>query len=277
MHTPLCKHAIGEPEAYADVGAVNGLKGIIFTCHNPVPDGWTASVRMDVDELDTYVSMVSRAAEAFSGALDVRLGLESDYLPGMEPWLEDLHGRASFELVLGSVHPHFREYRELFYSGDMEAFQAQYFEHLAMAAESGLFDVLSHPDLVRVVAPNDWNVMRVLTPIRRSLDRIAETGVAMEVNTSGVRKALAELHPCEQILREMHERGIPVVLGSDAHAPERVGDYFLPALVQLLKVGYHEVSHFLGRERHDVPLMDALRSLQAAARANLYDDDDETV
>ena len=31
MHTPLCKHAVGEPEDYAEQALAEGLKGIIFT------------------------------------------------------------------------------------------------------------------------------------------------------------------------------------------------------------------------------------------------------
>ena len=45
MHTPLCKHARGEPEAYAAVAEQRGLKGIIVTCHNPTDNGWAPEVR----------------------------------------------------------------------------------------------------------------------------------------------------------------------------------------------------------------------------------------
>jgi len=84
MHTPLCKHAVGEPEDYAEVAQRRGLKGIIVTCHNPAPDGFSPRVRMSLHEFPDYVALVARAREAWKGKIDVRLGIESDYMPGME-------------------------------------------------------------------------------------------------------------------------------------------------------------------------------------------------
>ena len=110
---------------------------------------------------------------------------------------------------------------------------------------------------------NAWDADVLLDDIRRVLDRIAATGVAMELNTSGALKGGHEVHPCEPMLREMKAREIPIVIGSDAHQPERVSDYFMPALSQLMKVGYDKISAFRGRERYEVDLMDALRSLTA--------------
>ena len=105
MHTPLCKHAEGEPEEYASAAEKRGLKGIIFTCHNPMPDGFAAGARMSIEEFDEYVRIVQRAAEAWRGSVDVRLGLECDYFPGIEPWLSRQIESADLHYVLGSVHP----------------------------------------------------------------------------------------------------------------------------------------------------------------------------
>jgi histidinol-phosphatase (PHP family) len=260
-HTPLCKHAVGEPEAYCREALRRGLRGIIFTCHAPLPNGWSADVRMADAEYETYVAMVNRAKTAFAGRLDVRLGLESDYLPGIEPWLEKLHRRAPLHHVLGSVHYQMAFYREKYFTGDIFAYQQVYYEHLAMAAESGLFDTLSHPDLIKNEAPAEWHFMRILPYIRRSLDRIAATGVAMELNTSGLQKAIPEMNPGPHQLQLMCERGIPVVLGADAHRPDRVGDAYASALHQLQSVGYKQVYVVLDRQRHAVPIERALASL----------------
>src|SRR5688572_5787780 len=148
-HTPLCKHAHGAPAAYAEAAIRRGLKGIIFTCHCPLPDGISAAVRMAPDEYDEYVACVGQARNEFAGRVDVRLGLESDYYPGVEPWLEKLHARAPLNHVLGSVHTQVPEYRAQFFRGDWFEYQKTYFEHLAEAAETGLYDTLAHPDLVK--------------------------------------------------------------------------------------------------------------------------------
>jgi histidinol-phosphatase (PHP family) len=261
MHTPLCKHAKGDPEEYAAVAEQRGLKGIIVTCHNPTNDGWASNVRMSFDQFDDYVALVERARQAWAGRVDVRLGIESDYVPGMESWLEKLHGMADFHHILGSVHAPLPDYKDRYLNGDIVAFQRLYFEHLALAAETGLFDTLAHPDLVKNVSPSEWKLERLLGDIRQALDRIAATGVAMELNTSGLNKAIREMNPGRTILAEMYQRDIPVVVGADAHEPGRVAANFGDAFDLLESVGYSHVNVFLKRERYEIEIEAARQSL----------------
>ncbi len=261
-HTPLCKHAVGDPEEYCHHALRRGLRGIIFTCHAPLPNGWSAEVRMADGEYPAYVAMVERAREKFAGTLDVRLGIESDFMPGLEPWLDALHRRVPLHHVLGSVHYQMAFYRERYFTGDIFAYQQTYYEHLALAAESGLFDTLSHPDLIKNEAPIEWHFPRIRPFIEKALDRIAATGVAMEINTSGLLKSLPEMNPGPAQLAMMRERGIPVVIGADAHRPARVGDGYATALGLLREAGYDEVNIFLDRRRHPIPLGRALASLR---------------
>lgn len=266
-HTTLCKHAIGTPADYARAAVRRGLKGIIFTCHCPLPENISHAVRMRPEEYETYVDLVARTRTAFANDVDVRLGLESDFYPGVEPWLEKLHARVPLHHVLGSVHTQVPDYRSQYFRGDWFDYQQTYFEHLAQAAETGLFDTLAHPDLVKNESPREWLLSRIEPYILRSLDRIAKTGVAMELNTSGMNKALPEMNPGPRILELIRQRGIPVVIGADAHRPERVGDGFNVALEQLQSLGFKDVSFFLDRKRQTVAITDALASLQVQAAA----------
>ena len=260
-HTPLCKHAYGQPDEYAAVALARGFKGITFTCHCPLPDGFSANVRMAPEQFDTYVAMIAATRVAFAGRLDVRLGLESDYYPGVEPWLAELHARVPLSHVLGSIHYQIPDYRKRYHTGDVHAYQELYFDHLALSAETGLFDTLSHPDLIKNEDPAAWDFERLRPHIARALDRIAATGVAMELNTSGTQKALREMNPSLNQLVLMRERAIPVVIGADAHIPQRVGAGYATALRLLLEAGYAEVSYFLDRRRHTLPIQAALESL----------------
>ena len=271
MHTPLCRHAVGEPEEYAARAEQRGLKGIIVTCHNPLPDGISQSARMYPEQWPEYLDLIQRAREKFAGRVDVRAGLEADYLPGLESFIEKQTSSAPLHHVLGSVHPHIGEYQKRFYHGDDVAFQKQYFEHLAMAAETGLYDTLSHPDLVKNCAPAAWNIDKILPDILRALDRIAAAGTAMELNTSGLLKVIPEMNPGPQMLREMRERNIPVVIGADAHVPQRVGADYETALDLLEDSGYENVSFFLERKRHDVPISKARASLKSGENAHELD------
>lgn len=262
MHTPLCKHAKGEPGDYAAAAEKRGLKGIIVTCHNPGPNGFSARVRMEMAQFDEYVDLVERARQVWDGRVDVRLGLECDYIPDMEPFLETLLRRADFHYVLGSVHPQLPYYREQYDTGDPIAFYETYFDHLALAAESGLFDALAHPDLVKNVYHKEWDAARLLDIIGRSLDRIARTDVALELNTSGLHKTMREMNPGPVMLREMCTRHIPVVVGSDAHEPHRVAADFGQAFDLLEMAGYEGVSFYLDRQRQPVSIFAARASLR---------------
>lgn len=267
MHTPLCKHAQGEPEEYAAAAAQRGLAGIIVTCHNPPIDGWSPHVRMAEAEFDAYVALVARARAAWAGRVDVRLGLECDFVPGMEDALAAQLARAEFHHVLGSVHPQIAAYRDRYFTGDALAFQRTYFEHLALAAETGLFDTLAHPDLVKNEFPQEWQPAALADTLAATLDRIAATSVAMELNTSGLQKRLPEMNPGPGILAQMAQRGIPVVLGADAHTPTRVAADYATGLDLLEAAGYSHVSLFLDRRRREISVADARQSLRVSQPA----------
>ncbi len=262
MHTPLCKHAVGQPEEYAAHAFERGLKGIIVTCHNPLPNGISSGVRMNPEQFPEYVAIVQRARDEWQGRVDVRLGLEADYLPGLEDFLREQLASAEFNHVLGSVHCQINEYRKRYDNGDPLQYQQTYFGHLADAAETGLFDTLAHPDLVKNVYPNDWKIERALPFIEKNLDRIAIAGTAMELNTSGELKVIPEMNPGPIILKAMHERSIPVVIGADAHVPERAADRYEKAMDILENVGYKEINFFLNRQRQTVSIEAARASLK---------------
>jgi len=269
MHTPMCHHAIGDPEEYAEQALEMGLSGIVMTCHSPMPNGFSSWVRMAPHEFEEYLALIERARVAFDDRLTVRLGMESDYFPGMESWLEELHGRADFHYILGSVHYFLDEWEphlpslvraQSEESTAMRLFEA-YFAALADSAETGLFDSLAHPDLVKNAAPDFWDPAKLTDMMAASLDRIAATGVAMELNTSGRNKKYAEFNPCDPMLRMMAERDIPIVLGSDSHDPGRVADAFVEALDAIEAAGYSAVSVFENRTRSEITIADARLAL----------------
>ncbi len=260
-HTMLCKHAKGGIEQYAHVAEQRGLAGIVVTCHNPLPDGYAAAMRMDESQLDEYVMYIDRARHVMEGRVDVRLGLEADYVPGYEKYVEHQLSRFDFDFVLGSVHPQIPEYQDKYFEKDTFKYQQLYFKHLADSAETGLFDSLAHPDLIKMLMPRRWSVSKILDDVCKSLDRIAATGVAMEFNTSGWHKPMAEPCPGPRILYEMARRRIPITLGSDAHSPQRVGENFRKALRQIQAAGYRKVSVFQKRQRYDLDIAAVYRKL----------------
>ena len=260
-HTPRCGHARGEGAEYAAAALEANLRGFAVTCHNPMP-GHGDAIRMKPEELDDYVADVLEVRNLYEGQLEVLLGLEADYVPGMANTVAMQVNAHPFDVVLGSVHPQIPEYRQRFFAGDTLAYQRLYFEHLAESAETELFDVIAHGDLIKQLMPRSWSISRILPDICTTLDRIAATGVAMELNTSGWRKRLRECMPGPRILYEMARRRIPVTLGSDSHQPGRVGENFDQALALLAAAGYQNISFFRERKRFDIPLAAARISLE---------------
>ncbi|MGB7325424.1 MAG: histidinol-phosphatase [Rubripirellula sp.] len=264
-HTPLCNHAIGQPTEYAAVAQQRGLRGLIVTCHNPMPDGFSSRVRMREDELPQYLDLVAQTRQEWEDRIDVRLGLEADYFEGHESYLEKQLASQDFHFVLGSVHPQIDEFRQKYWSDNPIEVQRTYFRLLVKAAKSGLFDSLAHPDLIKNLFSDSWNPDVVIDDIRRSLDEIAKTGIAMELNTSGINKTVQQMNPFPDMLREMQVRGIPVTLGADAHQPHRVADGYETALELLADCGYNHVNFFLDRSPQQVRISDALASLPQPA------------
>ena len=113
----------------------------------------------------------------------------------------------------------------------------------------------------------EWSFDEFEETIAAALDRIAKTGVAMELNTSGLRKRYPEVNPGLPMLRLMCERGIPVVVGSDAHRPQRVSADFETALDLVEAAGYADVSFFVGRRRQTLPVAAARASLRTPVTA----------
>jgi histidinol-phosphatase (PHP family) len=210
---------------------------------------WVEQAR---DDLDAYCE--------FLAGEGLRVGIEADWVPGAEERIAALLDPRPFDYVIGSVHflgdgavdqERWDVWRieEL----DPERVWSRYFEQLAAAARSGLFDVLAHPDLVKV-----WGAARPVPegdPRRfwePAAEAIAEAGVAVEISTAGLRKPVGELYPAEPFARLLAEAGVPFCLSSDAHLPEQVGYRYEEALGMLARIGVGEICTFERRERRMV-------------------------
>jgi histidinol-phosphatase (PHP family) len=258
MHTPLCRHARGEPGEYARRALALGLTEIGFSDHSPMMrddfDAW----RMRLDQLDEYVENIRRVQRDFP-RLATRLALEVDYLPDHEDWIRDLAARHPWDYLIGSVHylpgnwavdhpDNLPDWK----TRDVWEIWSSYFDRLTKAAASGLFDVIGHPDLPKKFG---YKPTRDCTPLYEAfLASASQRGCALDINTAGLRKTCAEIYPSREFLRLAFDRGVPITFGSDAHAPEEVGMNFREALRLARSVGYREASHFEGRRREAVPL-----------------------
>ncbi len=259
MHTARCGHAEGRMEEYAARALELGLLEIGFSDHFPLLHIEDTTLSMSLGEMPLYVREVEELRTQFAG-LPIRLGIEVDYLPETAASLPSLLSAYPFDYIMGSLHFvdgwGFDDPRNLddYKDRDILAMWERYFDLLGDAAESGLFDILAHPDLIKKFG---FRPDTDVSPIYHAcLDRVAETGIAVEVNTAGLRKPVGEMYPGEDFLCLCRDRGIAVTLGSDAHHPLEVGDSFEEAVRMLRRVGYGEVAVFSSRKRASLALPD---------------------
>jgi histidinol-phosphatase (PHP family) len=255
MHTPLCHHAVGEPTEYAAQALKIGLREIGFSEHSPMPrddfDDW----RMLLGDLGEYVAKIDKARLDHPG-LVIKLALEVDYLPGHEDWIRELAGRHPWDYLIGAVHyvsdswdlDNPRKISEWKHRDPFEVWSA-YFERLTMAAESGLFDIIAHADLCKKFC--FYPTRDCLPLFTRFLRAAKQKGVAMELNTSGLRKDCKEIYPSPQIVRLASHLGVPITFASDAHAPGEVGMNFAEAIELARSAGYTHCCRFAQRRREE--------------------------
>jgi histidinol-phosphatase (PHP family) len=206
------------------------------------------------DDVDAYAAFVTEET-------DLKLGIEMDFLPGREDRIANFLDGRPWDYVVGSVH--FLRDESVDQdrwdvwdrAGSADEVWRRYFETVAEAARSGLFDVLAHPDLVKVWGSErprpSGDLRRFYEPLAEA---VAESGVAFEVSTAGLRKAAGEIYPAPALLEMLLETGSPVTLSSDAHAPADVGAEYEQALALLERHGVTELAVFERRERSLAPL-----------------------
>jgi len=252
MHTPLCRHARGEPVEYVKRAIELGFEEIGFSDHSPMPrddfDNW----RMRFDQLDEYVEKIRKVQRDFP-QLAIRLALEVDYLPGGEDWIRELAARHPWDYFIGSVHYVSDSWaiddpQKLSEWNNRDSFEvwSVYFERLTQTAESRLFEIIGHADLPKKFGHRPPQNCALL--YEKFLQAAKKSNCTIELNTAGLRKDCKEIYPSREILQLAFQKGVPIAFGSDAHAPEEVGMNFAEAIQLAREVGYKECCRFAQRK-----------------------------
>lgn len=265
-HHERCGHAVGKLEEYVQRGIQLGLQQLGLSDHLPLihvdPASYYPEMAMPMAELPRYVEECLTLKERYRGVIDLRVGLEADYIEGYEDQIREILSPYPWDYLIGSVHFlgewDITDYRQVDgWEGkdELEVYRL-YYDAVKKSALSGLYDIIGHMDVIKRFGygpqtPEGKAEVRMLE--LETLKVIADSGIAMELNASGLTKPCAEMFPAEHLLQEAFKLGIPLTLGSDAHDPAKLGDGLQEARSMLWHTGFRELAVFEGRCRTTVP------------------------
>lgn len=243
-HTPLCLHAEGTVREYIHASLDAGLAEYGIADHAPMPDEPFDNWRMLSSELPTYFEWIDEAKNLVKGTqLQIRSGLECDWIHGIEPWIDHLKTLYNWDYLIGSVHYldnkwDFDNPLSMSFWNETtveEAWERYWALYLAMV-RSRLFTIMGHADLIRKFGHRpSGDLKRYYVPV---IEAMADTGGILEINTAGWGKPCAEQYPSREFLKLAKEADLPLVINSDAHTPGDIGKDFGRALTLARETGF---------------------------------------
>ena len=252
MHTPLCGHAVGEPEEYVKQAIKVGLKEIGFSDHAPMVHTPIPGITMSLDELPLYHEMIEDIRKKYASKISVKIALESDFLIGYESKTKAIIDNYPYDYIIGSVHfiddwafddPATREYWK---KHDVNEVYLKYYALLRKSAQTGFFQIIGHCDLPKKFGARPS--IDLTDEIKLTAKTFKEIGVAVEINTAGLRKPIAEMYPALNCLKIYHDAGVALTFGSDAHDPLDVGKDFDKAVDLAKAAGFSEYLVFKNKK-----------------------------
>ena len=247
-HTKLCNHANGEMDEYIKKAINSGTKYFGFSDHAPMD--YDPKYRMNFNDMSVYESDVLKLKERYKGDIEILLGYEVDYLKNH---MDDRVLNAKVDYLIGSVHflgewgfdnPEFiGEYK----NRDIDEIWQKYFDTIQEMAESRLFDIVGHLDLIKVfkfIPKKD-----ICKIAYNALVAIKKADMAIELNVAGFRKPVKEQYPSIPLLKLAFELNIPITFGSDAHEANQISLFSEEIETIAKNIGYTECAIFHDRER----------------------------
>ncbi|VVB78911.1 phosphatase YcdX [uncultured archaeon] len=270
MKKPLINHHVHttgsdgklSPEDTIKLAIEKGLNFICFTDHYPCPDGfdkWFCGFHSE-----EYYANVMGLKQKYKDRIDISFGAEVNWFLGHEDWIKKEVKKRKYDYILGAAHhlgrpSHLsinnseKNWNETIkHFGSIEELIKEYYTQVRLMAKSGLFDCIAHFDLVKVWNEDSkyfsedekWYRQEVI----KTLETIKESGICIEINTSGRRKKSRDEHPSFWILEETGKMKIPLTIGSDSHNPSDI-DYGLERAMELAKkADYSDILIFKERK-----------------------------
>ena len=219
-----------------------GLTTIAITDHMPLPFNPWYSV--DMDKIGSYRDEIHRVQKTYRHKLIILKGLEIEYVPQLSDWIKSIVD-LGWDYLIASVHAiildntpylineneeEFNKTLNIVFKGDIRAFCRQYYHLVQQAASTGWCNSVGPLDVIKKYNYSsryfDEQSLWYEELIYETLDVIKAHKLKMEINTAGFIHPVGEAYPSPWIIKAAIKRGIPIVMGSDSHSPETLGQYF---------------------------------------------------
>ncbi len=251
IHTEMCGHARGTVDEMVESAIEKGFARVGIADHMPLLYGTDPHLAMAPERLPEYIEKVLHARDRYGDRIRVLLGIEADYHGPTQAERLEMLGKYPFDYIIGSVHIlgdwifdsplDVARYDEI----DLDKFYIQYLNEVEAMVESGVYDIVGHPDLAKKF---DKRPTIDLAPrFRKLVFAMKRRGTCYEVNTAGLRWPVKEMYPEPAFVQVAAELGVPVTLGSDAHCPEDIGRDFELAVDLIRSSGYDRIATFESR------------------------------
>lgn len=240
------------PRQMVDFAVAHGFTHLGFSGHSPLP--YQNSFSIPGDKYIEYCDTVRTLRQEYADRIEIMLGLEIDYVPGLCEDFRPLVEQGGLQYTIGSIHlippeehvPYLRKHPEeaaqylwmidgpryetydeglqRLFGGDIHRAVRTFFNQNNRMIESQKPTIVGHFD--KIVMHNRDRYFHYDEPWFRNLvyetvQLIHETGCICEVNTRGIYKGRHyDYYPAKETLKHMNTLGIPVIVSTDAHAPE---------------------------------------------------------
>lgn len=208
-------------------------------------------------DMEDYVKLFGQAWDA---NIDVKMSIEMDYTPGKHQEMRQFIESYDFDYVIGSIHwignfgIDLAEYRSEWDKRDVKDTYIQYFDQVVTLAQSNLFDIIGHIDLVKIFNYIPTDEQFLMEQYERATTALSNSKTCVEISTAGLRKPVGKLYPDPRLLQLCYKKNIPIVLSSDAHVPGDVGADYDQAISLAKSVGYKTLMTFEKGIRKEVPI-----------------------
>lgn len=186
--------------------------------YNHYQKRWFDGKQKQAHTLDEYKALIDEI-RGIDYPVKVNFGLEVCWFEQHEEFIRNMLSDRYFDYVLGSVHWidnwTFNQRKYQWLGRDVNSIYKRYYEMSNTLVESGIFDIIAHPDLIRChsLYP-DYDLMQTYLDL---CENIKKHNVMLEINTSngyGINR---------DFMKIAKNSGVVLCTGSDAHRPEDVG------------------------------------------------------